>query len=73
MRALDYMHCRLRNFQRILEIINAAPLEHGKNFCILKNLVIFGDVYLMQLCISDFPKFVYYATDASKCLAYFFI
>ena len=33
--------------------------------------MIFDNVYLIQLRISDFPKFVYYANDALKCLAYF--
>ena len=71
MHTLDYMRCRSKNFQRILEIIITAILKYGKNLCILNTLVIFGDVYIMQLYIFDFPKFVYYANDASNCLAYF--
>ena len=34
--------------------------------------MIFDDVYIIiELCIFDFAKFVYYANDASICLAYF--
>ena len=70
--ALDCMRCRSRNFQRFLEISVTAHFRIlEKNFCILNNFVIFGDD--TALCLIDFPKLVYSANDASKCLAYFLI
>ena len=44
--------------------VDYCPLWNTeKNFCILNNLVMFGDAYIMQLRIFDFPKFVYYTDN----------
>ena len=49
MHTLDYMRCLSRSFQRYLEIIITAHSGiQEKNFCILDNLVIFDDVYIIQ-------------------------
>ena len=69
---LDYMRCRSRNFQRFLEISITARFGILEKIFILVNLVIFDDVYIIELSIFDFPKFVYYENDASKCLAFFY-
>ena len=47
-------------------------LESWKKLLNPGNLVIFDDVYILQPCIFDFPKFVYYANDTSKCFCLFF-